>query len=213
MDPASSLRDDKNMLDICSYAGAWSALPDPVRGGYNAMRVWEEDGTGRISFDAADIGAPVLRTAHARSEALGLAVHYSQQDAEHTNFKAGSFDLITSSMFLHETARKAVHNIVKECYRLLAPGGIMVHVEQPPFAWAKSPFDQMTRDWDTHNNNEPFWGTLHDSSPATWLTEAGYDREMVRSVWTRRNANGVPEFVPAGIESRITGAQLFGARK
>ena len=45
---------------VLEDAGAWSALPDPVRGGYNAMRVWEEDGTGRISFDAADIGAPVL---------------------------------------------------------------------------------------------------------------------------------------------------------
>ena len=138
-----------------------------------------KDAWPQAEVHAVDIGAPVLRTAHARSEALGLAVHYSQQNAENTDFKAGSFDLITSSMFLHETARKAVHNIVKECYRLLSPGGIMVHVEQPPFAWAKSPFDQMTRDWDTHNNNEPFWGTMHDMDLEKVALDAGFKKENI----------------------------------
>lgn len=45
---------------VLEEAGAWSALPDAVRCAYHAMRVWEEDGTGRIGFDAADIGATAL---------------------------------------------------------------------------------------------------------------------------------------------------------
>ncbi len=45
---------------VLDEAGAWSALPDAVRCAYQAMRVWEEDGTGRIGFDAADIGASAL---------------------------------------------------------------------------------------------------------------------------------------------------------
>ena len=45
---------------VLEECGAWAALPDAVRCAYHAMRVWEEDGTGRIGFDAADIGAPVL---------------------------------------------------------------------------------------------------------------------------------------------------------
>jgi 2-octaprenylphenol hydroxylase len=45
---------------VLEAAGAWSALPDAARCAYQAMRVWEEDGTGRISFDASDIGASEL---------------------------------------------------------------------------------------------------------------------------------------------------------
>ena len=56
-------------------------------------------------------------------------------------------------------------------------------------------------------------GLVREGSEVAWLTEAGYDRNSVRSVWTKRNPKGIAEFVPAGVESRITGAQLFGARK
>lgn len=45
---------------VLESVGAWAALPDAVRCAYQAMRVWEEDGTGRIGFDAADIGVPAL---------------------------------------------------------------------------------------------------------------------------------------------------------
>ena len=45
---------------VLEAAGGWSALPDAARCAYQAMRVWEEDGTGRISFDASDIGASEL---------------------------------------------------------------------------------------------------------------------------------------------------------
>ena len=51
---------------------------------------------------AIDIGAPLLRYAHARAEALGKKVHFSQQNAEHTHFPDGSFDLIVSHIFPHE---------------------------------------------------------------------------------------------------------------
>lgn len=126
-----------------------------------------------------DIGAPVLRYAHARSEAMGYDVAYSQQNAEHTKFDDGSFDLITSTMFLHETSFKAVHNILREGHRLLKPGGLMLHVEQPPFRWFDDPFEQFTRDWDTHNNNEPFWGPMHDMDLAEVAEKGGFKREDV----------------------------------
>ncbi len=45
---------------LLEEVGAWAALPEAVRCPYHAMRVWEEDGTGRIAFDASDVGATVL---------------------------------------------------------------------------------------------------------------------------------------------------------
>jgi len=126
-----------------------------------------------------DIGAPVLRYAHARSESLGSAITFSQQNAEHTEYEDNSFDFVTSTMFLHETSRKAVHAIIAEGYRILKPGGLMLHVAQPPFRWFEDPFDQYVRDWDTHNNNEPFWGPMHDMDLEQVAVDAGFTRKDV----------------------------------
>ena len=104
-----------------------------------------------------DLGAPVLRYAHARAEAMGRKVHFSQQNAERTNFADESFDLVVSHILVHETSHKAIRNIVQEAHRVLKPGGLMIHVETPPYR-AMSDFDACMLDWDTRNNNEPFWG-------------------------------------------------------
>jgi SAM-dependent methyltransferase len=161
---------------------------------------------------AIDLAAPQLRYGHARAKALGLPIHFSQQNAEATDFPDGYFDLVVSHGLFHETAHRASRNIFRETYRLLRQGGVTMHSD-PQFSQGLTAHDSFMHDWDTHFNNEPFWGTLHERSPADWLAEAGYDRSTVRSVWTRRRVDGRPDFVPAGGTSRITGAQLFGARK
>ena len=127
---------------------------------------------------AIDVGAPVLRYAHARAEALGKAVHFSQQNAERTTFADASFDLIVSHILLHETSSRALRNIVRESYRLLAPGGLMIHQEVPQYH-GLDPYQAFVLDWDTHNNNEPFWGTLRDSDLTAIAREAGFAEERV----------------------------------
>jgi SAM-dependent methyltransferase len=100
-----------------------------------------------------DVGAPVLRYAHARAQDLGAVVHFSQQNAEQTDFPAGSFDLVLSHIMLHETSKSALQNIMRECYRLLAPGGLMIHLEIPR---GRNPFEHFMYNWETYNNNETF---------------------------------------------------------
>jgi ubiquinone/menaquinone biosynthesis C-methylase UbiE len=126
-----------------------------------------------------DFAANLLRYGHARAEDLGAAVHYSQQRAEETDFDEGSFDLVVSSMFLHETSYKAVYKIVDENRRLLAPGGLMLHVEQPTFDMLPTPYAQFENDWDTHNNNEPFWGTMHNMDLEDVALKAGFKRQDI----------------------------------
>ena len=127
---------------------------------------------------AIDVGAPVLRYAHARAEALGKRVHFSQQNAEHTNFEEGTFDLIVSHILLHETSSKALRHIIAESYRLLAPGGLMVHQEVPQYH-GLDPYNAFILDWDTYNNNEPFWGTLRDSDLTAIAVQAGFAKEHI----------------------------------
>lgn len=122
---------------------------------------------------AIDVGAPVLRYAHARAEALGKRVHFSQQNAEHTDFADASFDLIVSHILLHETSSAAIRAIMRECHRLLKPGGLMLHQEVPPYE-GMPPYDAFILDWDTYNNNEPFWGTVHSMDLQKLAESAGF---------------------------------------
>ena len=121
-----------------------------------------------------DVGAPVLRYAHARAEAAGLAVHYSQQNAEATDFADGFFDLVVSSFFLHEISVASTRKILKEARRLLAPGGLMSHMELPP-ANLCDPYYNFFLDWDAYHNNEPHYARFRASDFGTLCVEAGFE--------------------------------------
>ena len=125
-----------------------------------------------------DVGAPVLRYAHARAELMAKKIHFSQQNAESTNFPDGHFDLIVSHILVHETSNKAFKNIAKECHRLLSKGGIMAHAETPPYK-DMSMFEEFMMDWDTYYNNEPFWGHSHLIEPKQVAEEFGFDVDSV----------------------------------
>jgi ubiquinone/menaquinone biosynthesis C-methylase UbiE len=124
---------------------------------------------------AIDVGAPMLRYGHARAEAMGQTIHFSQQNAEATNFPAGSFDLITSSALLHETSARAMRNIFAECHRLLRPGGVMAHAEVPPRHEHLGLWEQMRCDFESHYNNEPFMAALSRVDYVKVSSDAGFD--------------------------------------
>ena len=55
----------------------------------------------------------------------------------------------------------------------------MIHVEQPPFKLIGDPFEELMKDWDTHNNNEPFWGKMHDMNLSSVAIEAGFKKKNI----------------------------------
>jgi ubiquinone/menaquinone biosynthesis C-methylase UbiE len=107
---------------------------------------------------AIDPGAPLIRYAHARAEHLNKKVHFSQQNAEFTDFEDESFDLVMSHVMVHETSGTAIRNIVRETHRLLKSGGMMAHLEVPVRYKDLDLCEQAMRDWQTYYNEEPFWG-------------------------------------------------------
>lgn len=137
---------------------------------------------------AVDVAAPMLRYGHARASALGVRnVRFVQADATRTGLEPAAFDLVFSTMVLHETSRAAVGALLAESHRLLAPGGITVHLEQPPYR-GLPPFEQFMRDWDGRFNNEPFWSGLHELDLAHLLAAAGFERASIFE--TRMRAPG-----------------------
>ncbi|MEK9946957.1 MAG: class I SAM-dependent methyltransferase [Alphaproteobacteria bacterium] len=131
---------------------------------------------------AIDVGAPVLRYAHARAEGLGKPVHYSQQNAEATNFPDGHFDLVVSHLMFHETSSKAMPAIFDEAHRLLAPGGIMVHQDIAPGSFIGDTVDQFSMDWSTHYNAEPFIAKLMDLDHGQIAVDAGFAQKQVKEL-------------------------------
>ena len=142
-------------------------------------------GTGASTLPAAqcfpdaevhgiDVGASVLRYAHARAEHLGYAVHFSQQNAEHTDFADESFDLVYSCAMIHETSHSAVPNVTEEMHRLLKPGGVAVHLEVPLRYEDLDIWGQLICDYETRYNNEPFWTGAMKADLAGELTKCGF---------------------------------------
>ncbi|KQM20429.1 class I SAM-dependent methyltransferase [Novosphingobium sp. Leaf2] len=126
-----------------------------------------------------DVGAPVVRYAHARAAAMGQDVNFAQMNAENTTFPDGHFDLVVSHILLHETSGKAMPRIFEEAYRVLAPGGLMIHADLPPFD-LMDPFTQFILDNETWYNNEPFWGAMRDLDQVALAERAGFARADVR---------------------------------
>mgnify|MGYP000070003872 CR=1 FL=1 len=126
---------------------------------------------------AIDVAAPVLRYAHARAEALGAPIHFSQQDAEATDFESGSFDMVVSHITLHETSRKALPRIFAECRRLLRPGGLMLHFEIPR---GSTPIEQFMHEWESYNNNESFARFMTHIDLCAIAEKGGWKADEVR---------------------------------
>ncbi len=120
-----------------------------------------------------DVAAPCLRYAHARAQSLGLEAHFRQADARATGFADNSFDLIFSSMFLHELPVADMRAVFAEIKRLLRPGGLMLHYELPPND-ALTPFDGFYLDWDGDYNNEPYYKGFRDQNLQALCTDAGF---------------------------------------
>ena len=123
---------------------------------------------------AIDTAAPVLRYGHARAVSLGVGnIELQQASGEAVPFQEGEFDLVTTAMFWHETSTKAMPRIMKEVHRVLAPGGLTLHLEQPQYQ-NMAPFEAFMRDWDSYNNNEPFWTRMHEVDLDALMTQSGF---------------------------------------
>jgi SAM-dependent methyltransferase len=123
---------------------------------------------------AIDPATPVLRYAHARAKSLGVPnIEFVQAVGEDVPAADGEFDLVTTAMFWHETSNSAMPKIMREVHRVLAPGGITLHLEQPQYG-GMDPFVAFMRDWDAYNNNEPFWTRMHEWDLDQLVTDSGF---------------------------------------
>jgi len=128
--------------------------------------------------EAIDFSAPCLRLAARDAQRAGARnVHFRQRDAAATGYPDASFDLVTSTMLLHELPPKAVERTLAETARVLRPGGRMVHLDFLPNDDA---FDRLIHFGHSRRNNEPFMEPLARMDLAGLLGRLGFRNIEIR---------------------------------
>ncbi len=122
-----------------------------------------------------DVGASMLRYAHARAEHLGVAVHFRQGDAERAPYPDASFDCVFSCALMHETSERSLGRIMEESFRLLRPGGVVAHLEVPQRYDDLSLWTMIQGEIEHEYNNEPNWKTAISADYSALLTVTGFD--------------------------------------
>lgn len=165
-----------------------------------------------------DVAAPSLRYGHARARSMGYDVAFEQADSTALPFEDNSMDVVFSSMFLHELPVKAIKDTLKEAYRVLKPGGLMLHMELPPNDQMTA-FDGFYLDWDCWYNQEPFYKGYRDLDNAAICEEAGFDpSQYMQFVIPSREGYGEETFDAAargdaaGVDNDLVGRLAAGVQ-
>lgn len=174
-----------------SKAGVIFNLLEQNFGGFTPTRILElgcsagaasaayADRFPEAEVHALDIGAGMLRYAHARAEALGVGVHFHQMDAADLKFADGSFDLVVSHNMLHEIGAEKRVRAMAEAFRVVRPGGIVIF-QDVDTRFAPSEVHKVEKNWDTAFNGELFWKTYNDADLLHDMREAGFDPANIR---------------------------------
>jgi len=121
-----------------------------------------------------DVGGAVLRFGHLRAESLSIALHLHQMDAAATTFPDGYFDLIVSNIVLHEVPAAHLQALMRECRRLLAPGGLVLHQDMPAQRPGTSAVRRFLSMWQRDHNDEPHWDSIAQLRFPDLLSAAGF---------------------------------------
>jgi len=120
--------------------------------GKSTRPFYEALGGGKV--EGIDLSAPCLRLAARDAD---KAARFRQVDATRTDYPDASFDLVTSTMLLHELPPREVEKVLAESARLLKPGGRMVHLDFLP---ADDEFARLIHFGHARRNNEPYMESL-----------------------------------------------------
>lgn len=149
----------------------------PYTAAYPAAKVW-----------GIDLGASLLRFASARARILDSEVYFAQQNAEQTDFDDSSFDLVVSHILLHEIPAIARQRVFTESYRLLKPGGLMVHLESILFLQPPTLVGRYFRDTEVWANSEPYLASSKFEDFGAYALNAGFSGDSFQVRYVPSNA-------------------------
>ncbi len=129
-------------------------------------------GFPKAQVEAIDLSGPCVALGAHDARAKGESnVRFRQMNAYDTDYDGGSFDLVTSTMVIHELPPTEIERLFAEAARLLAPGGRMAHLD---FYAIDSPFARFIHYGHGRRNNEPFMQPWAEMDLHGCLAELGF---------------------------------------
>jgi ubiquinone/menaquinone biosynthesis C-methylase UbiE len=117
-----------------------------------------------------DLAASCLRLALRRANERGLRIRFRQAGATATGLPAGSVDLVTSTMLLHELPMEVLPGVFAEAARLLSPGGLLRFLD---FQYTGDEFRDLAMTEHGTRNNEPYLAPMMKADVGGMAQAAG----------------------------------------
>ena len=126
-----------------------------------------------LDVTGVELSAPCLKlAARTAEEDQAQNVRFRQADAAATGLDAAAYDVVTSTMLLHEMPPSHIERTLREAYRLLAPGGLSIHLD---FLTDEDPFRRYIHYGHSRRNNEPFMPLLNEMDLEGAHRRAGFE--------------------------------------
>ena len=172
----------ERFVDLVRREGEFSKVLD-MGCGFGKSTVPLARAFPRADVVGVDVSEPCLKLA--ASDARDLPnIRFRQADARHTGLGEGGFDLVTSTMLLHELPAESVDATLAETRRLLAPGGVSIHLDFR----TEDPFWQFVMYGHGQRNNEPFLEPLIRMDLAAAYRRAGFAEVRIEPFAEREGA-------------------------
>lgn len=136
-----------------------------------------------------DLSPYMLVVAEYKAQQAGLNIQWQHGLAEDTGLEEASFDLVTASFLLHETPPKISQLILRECFRLIKPGGqvIILDGNQKRLRHA---------DWLIKIFKEPYSKVYAAGSVDDWMRAAFFEAVQTEYVgWINQVTHGIKPIV------------------
>ena len=172
----------ERFVDLVRREGEFSRVLD-MGCGFGKSTVPLARAFPRAEVIGVDLSEPCLKLA--ASDAKDVSnIKFRQADARRTGLDAGKFDLVTSTMLLHELPGESVDATLAETRRLLAPGGVSIHLDFR----TEDPFWQFIMYGHGQRNNEPFLEPLIRMDLAAAYRKAGFEEVRIEPFAEREGA-------------------------
>jgi ubiquinone/menaquinone biosynthesis C-methylase UbiE len=126
-----------------------------------------------LEVTGIELSAPCLKlAARTATEDQARNVRFRQADAVATGLEPGGYDVVTSTMLLHEMPPSHIERTLQEAFRLLRPGGLSIHLD---FLTDDDAFRRFIHYGHSRRNNEPFMPPLNEMDLKGAHQRAGFE--------------------------------------